>query len=85
MGSRNTYAPTLGWTASARWPLVWVDAAKAHHAPKGVEQRAVKAAEAAREAAPVQTLQARRVHRLTELTIGKRGQQILLPEHVLEG
>jgi hypothetical protein len=65
---------------------VWVDAVQVSHAPKGVKvQQADKAADAAREAAPVQTLQARRVYRLTERTIDKRGQQMLLPEYVLEG
>jgi hypothetical protein len=65
---------------------VWVDAVQVHHAPKGVKvQQADKAADAAREAAPVQTLQARRVYRLTERTIDERGQQMLLPEYLLEG
>jgi hypothetical protein len=32
-----------------------------------------------------QTLAARRIYRLTERTIDKRGQQMLLPEYVLEG
>jgi hypothetical protein len=64
---------------------VWVDAAQVTHAPKGVKQRADKAADAAREATSVQTLQARRVYSLTERTIDKSNQQMLLPEYVLEG
>jgi hypothetical protein len=65
---------------------VWVDAVQVRHTPKGVKvQQADKAADAAREATPVQTLQARRVYRLTERTIDKQGQQMLLPEYVLEG
>jgi len=66
---------------------VWVDAVQVHHAPKGVKvQQADQTADAACEAnevTPVQTLQARRIYRLTERTIYKRGQQILLPEYML--
>jgi hypothetical protein len=68
---------------------VWVDAVQVRHAPKGVEvQQADQTADAAREAnevTPVQTLQARRVYRLTERTIDILGQQMLLAEYVLEG
>jgi hypothetical protein len=63
---------------------VWVDAVQVHHALKGVKQQADKAADTTRQAAPVQTLQAWRVYRLTERTIDKRGQQTLLPKYVLE-
>ena len=64
-----------------------MDAVQVHHAPKGVKvQQADQTADAACEAnevTPVQTLQARRIYRLTERTIYKRGQQILLPECML--
>jgi len=75
------------WTVlrEGKRECVWVDAVQVRHAPKGVKvQQLDKAADAAREATPVQTLQARRVYRLTERTIDKQGQQMLLPEYVLE-
>jgi hypothetical protein len=85
--ARVSDADTL-WTVlrEGKRECVWVDAVQVRHTPKGVKvQQADKAADAAREATPVQTLQARRVYRLTERTIDKRGQQMLLPEYVLEG
>jgi hypothetical protein len=79
--------PSTAWTIlrEGKRECVWVDSVQVHHAPKGVKQQADQAADAARKAAPVQTLQARRVYRLTERTIDKHGQQMLLPEYVLEG